>query len=43
MATAILETDERRDELRELGLFRAAEFTWDDAARRHEAVYRSLA
>ena len=43
MADAILETDERRDELRELGLFRAAEFTWEDAARRHEEVYLSLA
>jgi glycosyltransferase involved in cell wall biosynthesis len=40
---AILETDERRAELSELGLFRAAAFTWEDAARRHEEVYRSVA
>jgi glycosyltransferase involved in cell wall biosynthesis len=43
MAAAILETDERREELRELGLERAASFTWEDAARRHEEVYRALA
>jgi glycosyltransferase involved in cell wall biosynthesis len=43
IADAILETDDRREELRDRGLFRAAEFTWEDAARRHEDVYRSLA
>jgi glycosyltransferase involved in cell wall biosynthesis len=43
IADAILETDERREELRELGLERAATFTWEEAARRHEDVYRSLA
>ena len=43
MAEAILETDERRAELRELGLARAAGFTWAEAARRHEEVYRSVA
>ena len=39
MGTAMLEADARRDELRELGLARAAQFTWDEAARRHEDVY----
>jgi glycosyltransferase involved in cell wall biosynthesis len=43
MAEAILETDERREELRGLGLARAASFTWPEAARRHEELYRSLA
>ena len=43
MAAAILETDERREELRELGLARAGEFTWEESARRHEEIYRSLA
>ncbi len=43
MAEAILETDDRRSELRELGLERAAAFTWDESARRHDEVYRSLA
>ena len=42
MAEAILETDERRAELRELGLARAAGFTWAEAARRHDELYRSL-
>jgi glycosyltransferase involved in cell wall biosynthesis len=41
MAAAIVETDSRRDELRELGLARAATFTWDETARRHEDVYRA--
>jgi glycosyltransferase involved in cell wall biosynthesis len=39
IATGILETQEREDELRERGLARAAEFTWEETARRHEAVY----
>jgi glycosyltransferase involved in cell wall biosynthesis len=43
IAEAILETDTRSQELRELGLARAAAFTWDETARRHEDVYRSLA
>jgi glycosyltransferase involved in cell wall biosynthesis len=43
IADGILETDDRRDELRERGLERAAAFTWDEAARRHDEVYRSLA
>lgn len=43
MAAAMLETDGRRDELRELGLARAAKYTWDETARRHEDVYREVA
>jgi glycosyltransferase involved in cell wall biosynthesis len=39
IAAAMLEADERRDELRALGLARAARFTWDDTARMHEEVY----
>lgn len=42
IAAAILETDERSAELRKLGLARAASFAWDETARRHEDVYRSL-
>ena len=41
MAAAMLEADARRDELSTLGLKRAAEFTWDETARRHEDVYRT--
>jgi len=41
MAAAILEADSRRDELSTLGLARAAGFTWDETARRHEDVYRA--
>jgi glycosyltransferase involved in cell wall biosynthesis len=43
MAEAILETDDRRAELRELGLAHAAGFTWAEAVRRHDELYRSLA
>jgi glycosyltransferase involved in cell wall biosynthesis len=43
MAAAILEADERREELRQLGLARAARYTWEDNARRHEDVYRAAA
>ena len=43
MAAAMLEADDRRDELREKGLARAARFTWDETARRHEDVYRAAA
>ena len=43
IAAGILETDERRDELSERGLARAAAFTWDETARKHEAVYVSAA
>jgi glycosyltransferase involved in cell wall biosynthesis len=41
MAAAIVDADNRRDELRKLGLARAATFTWDETARRHEDVYRA--
>jgi len=40
MAAAMLEADERREELQALGRERAAQFTWDETARRHEDVYR---
>ncbi|HET9673676.1 MAG TPA: glycosyltransferase family 1 protein [Gaiellaceae bacterium] len=40
IAEGIEDADRRRDELRALGLSRAAEFTWDDVARRTVAVYR---
>jgi len=39
IAAGILETQDREDELRARGLARAAEFTWEETARRHEAVY----
>ena len=39
IAAGILETDTRRDELVERGLARAAQFTWEETARQHEAVY----
>src|SRR4030095_9441710 len=41
MAAAMLEPDERREELQALGRERAAQFTWDETARRHEDVYRT--
>lgn len=43
MAAAIVEVDQRREELRERGLARAAEFTWEETARKHESVYRAAA
>ena len=43
MAAAMIEADTSRDTLREKGLARAALFTWDDAARKHEDVYRAAA
>jgi glycosyltransferase involved in cell wall biosynthesis len=43
MAAAILETDQRRDELRRAGIARASFFTWDETARRHEDVYAAAA
>ena len=43
IAAGILETDERSAELRELGLARAAGFTWEYTARAHEDVYRIAA
>ena len=36
-----LEADERREELQALGREQAAQFTWDETARRHEDVYRA--
>ncbi len=39
IAAGILESVERADELRGRGLARAAEFTWEETARRHETVY----
>ena len=41
MIEAMLETDTRREELRERGLARAAAYTWDESARRHDDVYRA--
>jgi glycosyltransferase involved in cell wall biosynthesis len=43
MAAAMLDADSRRNELRERGLARAARYTWDETARRHEDVYRAAA
>jgi glycosyltransferase involved in cell wall biosynthesis len=43
IAAAVLEADSRAEELRELGLARAAGFTWEETARRHETVYRAVA
>jgi glycosyltransferase involved in cell wall biosynthesis len=40
MAAAMLEADGRRDALRAKGFTRAAQFTWDATATRHEDVYR---
>jgi glycosyltransferase involved in cell wall biosynthesis len=40
IAEGIEDADRRRDELRALGLTRAAEFTWDDVAQRTVDVYR---
>ena len=43
MAAAMLEADDRREELRKLGLARAALYTWDETARRHDDVYEAAA
>jgi glycosyltransferase involved in cell wall biosynthesis len=43
IAAGILQADERREELSERGLAHAAGFTWDEAARKHESVYRAVA
>jgi glycosyltransferase involved in cell wall biosynthesis len=40
MASAIVDADKRRDALRAKGFARAAVFTWDESARRHEEVYQ---
>jgi len=41
MTAAMLEADQRREELQALGFARAATFTWDETARLHEVVYRT--
>ena len=43
MENAVREALSRADELSEAGLARAARFTWEESARRHEDVYRSVA
>jgi len=43
MVSAMVEADGRRDALRAKGFARAALFTWDSAATRHEDVYRAAA
>lgn len=43
MANAMVEADSRRDALRAKGFARAAQFTWETTARRHEDVYRAVA
>ena len=39
IAAGVLAADERREELSQRGLAHAAGFTWDETARKHEAVY----
>jgi glycosyltransferase involved in cell wall biosynthesis len=41
MARAMIEADERRDALRAKGFARAALFTWETSARRHDEIYRA--
>jgi glycosyltransferase involved in cell wall biosynthesis len=41
IADAVLEADTRADELREKGLARAKEFTWEGSARAHDEVYKA--
>jgi glycosyltransferase involved in cell wall biosynthesis len=41
IAAAVIEADERSDELRELGFARAARFSWKETARMHDAVYQA--
>jgi glycosyltransferase involved in cell wall biosynthesis len=43
IANGIREALALADELRELGIARAAEFTWERTAERHDAVYASVA
>jgi glycosyltransferase involved in cell wall biosynthesis len=43
IADGVRQALERADELRALGLARAAGFTWEESARRHEAVYQAVA
>jgi glycosyltransferase involved in cell wall biosynthesis len=42
IANGVREALALADELRELGIARAARFTWDETARQHESVYRSV-
>jgi glycosyltransferase involved in cell wall biosynthesis len=42
IAEAVAEVLRRRDEFARRGLERARAFTWDECARRHDAVYREL-
>jgi glycosyltransferase involved in cell wall biosynthesis len=41
IAAGLAEADDRREELRALGLERARAFTWDDVARRTVEVYEA--
>jgi len=43
IVAGVLEAVERADELHERGRARAAEFTWEETAGRHEDVYRTAA
>jgi glycosyltransferase involved in cell wall biosynthesis len=43
IAAGVLDALRRADELVPRGLERAARFTWEACARRHEQIYRSLA
>jgi glycosyltransferase involved in cell wall biosynthesis len=43
IAAAIVEADDRADELRAKGIEQAAKFTWSETARRHDDVYREVA
>jgi glycosyltransferase involved in cell wall biosynthesis len=40
IANGVREALALADELHEFGIVRAAEFTWEETARRHESVYR---
>jgi len=42
IASAVSNLLDRPDQLVERGLERAAQFTWDECARKHDAVYREL-
>jgi glycosyltransferase involved in cell wall biosynthesis len=43
IADGMREALERADALRPLGVARAAQFTWEESARRHDEVYRAVA
>ena len=42
IADGVRDVLDQPEHWRELGLARAAQFTWDATARAHEAVYREL-